>query len=351
MSDELLNEQLTDPQSVPSIAIGIVSRNEARDLDACLATVPWATEIYVLDMQSTDDTRAVAEKYGATIIPVREVPVAEQVRDAYLTLFESDWMLQLDCDERVDPQFREKIIEVLQTDDVSDVAAFVLPFRLYACGSPIDHGMGRNGSVRFFRRGKVRYSDAQGAHRNPILAGELRDLTGRVPPVHHYAITSVDQYLEKCIRYAKTESLEISADQLDPFVFWRMFYKFTVIDEGWKDGVTGMLFTSILAFSRALPHAYAWERLGHPSVPLKRRGQAVATGVDVRKAFNDQVDEPLLDHALRNAGTAPVGDIIGLARESLRAKPSLLLHPTSAKAAIKFTGTRLVKRGKSLLGR
>ena len=336
---------------VPSIAIGIVSRNEARDLDACLATVPWATEIYVLDMQSTDDTRAVAEKYGATVIPVRDAPVAEQVRDAYLTLFESDWMLQLDCDERVDPLFREKILEVLRNDDVSDVAAFVLPFRLYACGSPIDHGMGRNGSVRFFRRGKVRYSDSQGAHRNPILSGELRDLTGRVPPVHHYAITSVDQYLEKSLRYARTESFELTADQLDPLVFWRTFYKFSVIDEGWRDGFTGLIFTSILAFSRAIPHAYAWERLGHPPVPLIRRGRAVNSRGDVRRLFNDQMEEPLLDHALQMVDTAPLWEVGSRVRHALRYKPSLLVHPTTAKATLKYSGIRLARRAKRLLSR
>ena len=40
----------------PTIAVGIVSRSEATDLDACLSTVTWPAEIIVLNMGPTDDT-------------------------------------------------------------------------------------------------------------------------------------------------------------------------------------------------------------------------------------------------------------------------------------------------------
>jgi glycosyltransferase involved in cell wall biosynthesis len=328
----------------PSIAIGIVSRNEARELEACLASVPWATEIYVLDMKSTDDTCAVAEKFGATVIAVREAPVAEQVRNAYLTRFTSDWMLQLDCDERVNPNFHDAIVDILMNDDVSNVAAFVLPFRLYACGVPIDHGMGKNGSVRFFRRNAVRYSDEQGAHRNPILDGELRDVTGRVPPIEHYAITSVEQYLQKSLRYARSESVDLTVDQLDPLVMFRTFYQLAVANEGWRDGFAGLAFTAIFAFSRGLPHAYAWERLGHPKIAFRRNGRAVTTQSEVRRAFNDTSSGPLFTYAFANATSDDVTDIGQRYLNAARYRPSLLVHPTTWKALVKYSGVRSVQR-------
>ena len=169
-----------------------------------------------------------------------------------------------------------------------------------------------------------------------------------MPPVHHYAATSVDQYLEKGLRYARTEALELTADELDPLVFWRTFYKLSIVDEGWRDGFPGLVFLSVLAFTRAISHAYAWELLGHPSVPLMRRGRRVNSTYDIRKLFSDQMEEPLFEYALEKVDTDPIREVGSRVRQALRYKPSLLLHPTTTKAALKYGGIRLANRAKRL---
>ena len=37
----------------------------------CLSSVSWSDEIFVVDSQSTDDTRAIAETLGATVVQFR----------------------------------------------------------------------------------------------------------------------------------------------------------------------------------------------------------------------------------------------------------------------------------------
>jgi hypothetical protein len=288
-----------------SVAVGIVSRNEADELDACLRTVPWATEIYVLDMQSTDHTAEVAQRHGATVIKVREAPVAEQVRNHYVTRFEADWLLQLDCDERLHPDWRDQVDPILEQEFSTDVAAYQLPFRLMALGAPIEHGIGRNPSVRLFRKGRVRYRDDQPAHRNPLMEGSLQSLVGRVPPIDHHTFPSIDVMLEKFIRYAKTESLELNREDLDALVVLRHFYQAALVDDGWKDGFPGIALATAFSFSRGLAHLYAWERLGGGVAPIVGGRRRRETKAAVRQLINETRSDAIIGRVLGGDPTRP----------------------------------------------
>ena len=72
---------------------------------------------------------------------------------------------------------------------------------------------------------------------------------------------------------------------------------------------------------------------------------------DIRKLFNDQMEEPLFDYALQKVETAPIGEVGSRVRHALRYRPSLLVLPTTAKAALKYSGIRLAKLAKGLLSR
>jgi (heptosyl)LPS beta-1,4-glucosyltransferase len=47
------------------ISVCIVCRNEADKLQACLESVTWACEILVMDLQSSDASADLAQRYGA----------------------------------------------------------------------------------------------------------------------------------------------------------------------------------------------------------------------------------------------------------------------------------------------
>lgn len=308
-----------------SIAVGIVCRNEADDLDGALASMPWAREIYVLNMGSTDHTVDVAARYRATVIDVPDVPVAERVRNRYLSLFKADWLLQVDCDERIHPDYHDLLQPILDEVGDTDVAAFILPFRLFALDVPLDHGMGTNPSVRLFRRGRVRYLDDQVAHRDPVLDGSLGSLVGRVPPIDHYAIRSIEGYLEKCNRYAKTEAEAItSRDELDPLVTIREFYRWTVVHDGWKDGFPGIAMATMLAFSRGLGHLYAWERMGGGPHPARHGGAEVSSPGGFRRLLDDVEGRAVLGPVLAAPRTGSLGELGVAVRGAAERRPGLV---------------------------
>ena len=52
---------------MPKLTVTVITRNEAANIDAALASVAWADEVIVVDSASTDDTAAIARRHGARV--------------------------------------------------------------------------------------------------------------------------------------------------------------------------------------------------------------------------------------------------------------------------------------------
>ena len=49
------------------ISILILTKDEERNLPACIESVKWSDDIHVLDSYSTDSTSAIAKAWGAKV--------------------------------------------------------------------------------------------------------------------------------------------------------------------------------------------------------------------------------------------------------------------------------------------
>ena len=63
------------------ISVCIVCRNEADRLAPCLASVAWADEVIVMDLESEDDSADVAARHGARVIERSPLPIVEPLRE------------------------------------------------------------------------------------------------------------------------------------------------------------------------------------------------------------------------------------------------------------------------------
>jgi glycosyltransferase involved in cell wall biosynthesis/2-polyprenyl-3-methyl-5-hydroxy-6-metoxy-1,4-benzoquinol methylase len=86
------------------LTIGLITKDAALDLARCLESVwPIADEILVGDTGSTDDTIAIAEKYGArvlTLASIREQPQGfAGARNEVLQAAAGEWFCWIDADE------------------------------------------------------------------------------------------------------------------------------------------------------------------------------------------------------------------------------------------------------------
>jgi hypothetical protein len=244
-------------RSLPVTAI-VASRDEAAGLERCLPGIRFCDEIIVIDLESSDETEAVARAHGAEVVTHPVVPIAEWARVAVAPTAAHEWLLFLDPDEEVPRACREEIERLFPTlaDDVGVVYA---PWQFHFGGRPL-RGTVWGGENR--KRFLVRRS---GVELRPTIWGgtALRDgyrglelpFTAETAIIHHWA-TGYRDWLRKHLRYLRLEPVdrsrrgEITGLGAIAATPWRSFRESFFDKHGYRDGVTGLALSVLWALFR-----------------------------------------------------------------------------------------------------
>ena len=89
----------------PRISAVLNTYNAAEHLDEVLDALHGFDEIILVDMHSTDETRAIATRHGARIIDFERCGICEPARNAAIQAASNPWVLIVDADEIVPPPF------------------------------------------------------------------------------------------------------------------------------------------------------------------------------------------------------------------------------------------------------
>ncbi len=190
--------------SAGRVDIMIPTFNESFHIADTVKNALEVGQVYVLDSYSTDGTQDLAREAGATVV---EHPFENYSRQKNWGLdnlpFQGDWVFILDADERITPELRREIEEVVDEDP--DIVGFYVNRVVLFMGRPIRHGgLYPSWNLRFFRRGKCRYED-RSVHEHMVCDGPTKYLRHEMLHIRRESIT---EYLEKHIRYADMESDE-----------------------------------------------------------------------------------------------------------------------------------------------
>ena len=135
------------------LSLSMLARNEAGQIEAALASVAdFVDEMVVLDTGSTDDTVAIAERCGAVVHSIAWPGDFAPARNRALELVRGDWVLVLDADERLRPEARQPLLELMQQPDLLLVT--LLRQELGATQSPyssVSRLFRRHGAIRWSR--------------------------------------------------------------------------------------------------------------------------------------------------------------------------------------------------------
>jgi glycosyltransferase involved in cell wall biosynthesis len=189
---------------MPDVTVIVHARNAAGELARLLPTVEWARDIVVVDMESTDDTTAVARAHGARVVPVECHPRVDAVRNRFLEMATTPWILVMDADEYLADDAAE-LVAGLIAEHGSSRDAFAIP-RLNRIGGQVMRGSGwyPDQQIRLFRLGTVRWSDS--THRPPeVVTGRERLLVLKPPGclhIHHDNYANLREFIERQVRYA-----------------------------------------------------------------------------------------------------------------------------------------------------
>jgi len=191
------------------LSVVVITFNNAGTLDACLREVAWADEIVVLDSGSTDDTVAIAQRYGARVAVHPFDSFGLQKQRAY-DLAAHDWILNLDADETLSPGSREVIEQALMAPRH---AGFRLPRRERLFWT-VQHRWGRrNGLLRLFDRRRGGMNDVE-VHAAVEVRGPVKtlyradfinngdvDIATRMEKINRYTTAMVAHKLRKQQRF------------------------------------------------------------------------------------------------------------------------------------------------------
>lgn len=252
----------------PTISVIIHTINEEKNIVACIKSVQkLADEILVVDMKSTDRTVPLAKKMGARILSVKRYGYVEPARALAIKEAKCDWIAIIDADERLTPSLIKELQRIVKENTYDCIE---IPKKNLVLKSWMQHtAWWPDYLVRFFRKGTVVWPKV--IHSAPILKGKKYTLPAEECfAIVHYSLQTVDEVLEKILRYTTKESSEVVATfktlpELLAYTSkdfnWRFLDK-----EGYKDGTRGYVMSEMMRLYRLLIFMRHWEKMGYPEL-------------------------------------------------------------------------------------
>jgi glycosyltransferase involved in cell wall biosynthesis len=233
---------------MPSISVCIISFNEEDKIEDCLKSVlPVADEIVIVDSLSSDTTLAIAEKYTDKIHHQKFLGHIEQ-KNLAVEKAGNDWILSLDCDERLSPELQQSILAIKDTLDHAD--AYCMSRKTFYIYRWLNHCWYPDIKTRLFNRNSSRWGGTNPHDHIITDGGNVARLQG---DIQHYSFDSISDHLKTINRFT-----EIGADELirknktftilSPITHasWT-FFKLYFIKRGFLDGFAGLL-VSVLSY-------------------------------------------------------------------------------------------------------
>jgi glycosyltransferase involved in cell wall biosynthesis len=237
------------------LSLVVITRDAAKDLSACLASAPFASEIVVVDSGSRDDTVEIARRFDARVLASDWRGFGPQKNFAVSAAMH-DWVLCLDADERATPELERSIRAAFAAGEPA-APAYAIARRNRFLGRWLAHGEGYpDWKVRLFDRRRARWSD-EVVHERVVVDGAARRLEG---DLLHASAESIDDYVAKQNRYtslqaeamhARGERAGFARLALSPLA---RFLRFYVVKLGFLDGAAGFAHIAIGAFASFLKY-------------------------------------------------------------------------------------------------
>jgi len=123
---------LTVPKGTPpSLSLCMIVKNEEKYLPHCLRSLkPLVDEMIIVDTGSTDNTRDIAEVFGAQVFDYKWNDDFAAARNHSLEKAAGDWILVMDADEIIDPCDHDSIRRIIKKPQ-NDKTAYLVTTRNY----------------------------------------------------------------------------------------------------------------------------------------------------------------------------------------------------------------------------
>lgn len=246
------------------ISAVIIAFDEERQIADAISSVKWADEIIVVDSESTDRTREIAESLGAKVI-VNKWPGFAAQKQIGTDAAENDWIFSLDADERVSDKLREEILEIRERSGGPDADGYKIPRLSFYMGRAIRHsGWYPDWQLRFFDRRKGHWKNVR-VHESVEMAPNTR-ITRLNCEIEHFSIENAGHH-HRILgeRYAPLAARQMHEDgrRSSPFKIAisgpAAFIRAYILKLGFLDGFPGYCIAKFAAQHAFLKYTLLWE--------------------------------------------------------------------------------------------
>lgn len=183
----------------------VITLNEAAHIEACLQSVAWADERLVIDSGSTDETVAIAQRAGATVI-ARPFDGYSAQKNFGAGRAAHDWIVSVDADERISPALAAEMQATLSAP--GDHAGFRVPRVTWHLGRWIRAtDWYPDFQLRLYDRRRAQWN-GRAVHESVTAIGPVGRLRGEL---EHYAYRDIAHHVDTINRYTTLAADEMYA--------------------------------------------------------------------------------------------------------------------------------------------
>ena len=224
------------------ISACIISYNEENKIEDCLKSLKGVIdEIIVVDSISTDRTKEIVQKYTDKIFDQKFLGHVEQ-KNLAVEKASHDWILSLDCDERLTDDLKNSILKV--KNNLEDADAYRMARKTFYVYRWLNHCWYPDFKVRLFNRKSAKWGGTNPHDRVVIDGDNIVTLNG---DIEHYSFNSISEHIQTIDLFT-----EIGADEIikrnkpvsivSPWThgIWT-FVKLYIFKRGFLDGYAGLV--------------------------------------------------------------------------------------------------------------
>lgn len=232
-------------EEIESLTGVVLTYNEEENIEECLKNLrKGCKKIIVIDSFSKDATCKIAEGIADTVYKV-EFKGFGFLRSYALQCVETEWVLFLDADERIEDALWKKIKDAVNRGE----DAFYIPRKNHFMGKWIRHcGWYPDYVLRLLRKEAVYFNENVFVHEKPVVKGR----TGYIKGAHilHYPYNSWSECLQK-IEFYSSLFAERRRNTPPLYAFIKAvlsFLKIYIIKGGFLEGKEGLSISMLQAF-------------------------------------------------------------------------------------------------------
>ena len=234
---------------MPKLSACIISFNEELKIEECLKSLQGVVdEIIIVDSLSSDKTKEIAAKYTDKIFDQAFLGHIEQ-KNLAVSKASHDWILSLDCDERLSPELRDSIKAIREKLDDAD--AYRMARKTFYVYRWLNHCWYPDMKIRLFNRKTAHWGGINPHDRVEVDGSDIVTLAG---DIYHYSFNSISEHINTLNSFTEIGANEIIKRGKPVTIFspWHRslwtFLKLYLFKRGFLDGYAGLVVAILSGF-------------------------------------------------------------------------------------------------------